>query len=50
MDRAVIDFLAQLPDHKTAVMDCVLPAENLAKTAFGPCAVLIAINTRIIFA
>ncbi len=34
-DRAVIDFLATLPGHKTVVLDCVPTAENLAQTAFN---------------
>lgn len=33
-DRAVTDFLATLPGHKTVVLDCVPTAENLAETAF----------------
>ena len=33
-DRAVLDFLNTLPDHKTVVMDVVPTAENLAKVAF----------------
>jgi len=33
-DRAVIDFLATLPGHKTVVLDCVPTAENLAEAAF----------------
>lgn len=34
-DRAVCDFLASMPDHKTVVLDVVPTAENLAQTAFG---------------
>ncbi|MDR1351259.1 MAG: 6-carboxytetrahydropterin synthase QueD [Zoogloeaceae bacterium] len=33
-DRAVVDFLATLPDHKTVLLDCVPTAENLARAAF----------------
>jgi 6-pyruvoyltetrahydropterin/6-carboxytetrahydropterin synthase len=33
-DRAVIDFLATLPGHKTVVLDHVPTAENLARIAF----------------
>ena len=33
-DRAVIDFLATLPGHKTVVLDRVPTAENLARIAF----------------
>lgn len=33
-DRAVLDFLASLPDHKTVVMDTVPTAENMAAEAF----------------
>ncbi len=33
-DRAVIDFLDSLPDHKTVVLDRVPTAENLARIAF----------------
>jgi len=33
-DRAVVDFLATLPGHKTVVLDCVPTAEYLAQTAF----------------
>lgn len=33
-DRAVVDFLATLPEHKTVVLDCVPTAENLARIAF----------------
>jgi 6-pyruvoyltetrahydropterin/6-carboxytetrahydropterin synthase len=34
-DRAVSDFLASLPGHKTVVLDVVPTAENLAQTAFN---------------
>ncbi len=34
-DRAVCDFLASMPGHKTIVLDVVPTAENLAQTAFG---------------
>lgn len=33
-DQVVIDMLANIPDHKTIVLDCVPTAENLAATAF----------------
>ncbi len=33
-DRAVCEFLATLPGHKTVIMDVVPTAENLAKVAF----------------
>lgn len=33
-DRAIVDFLASLPDHKTVVLDRVPTAENLARLAF----------------
>jgi 6-pyruvoyltetrahydropterin/6-carboxytetrahydropterin synthase len=33
-DRAVADFLASLPGHKTVVLDVVPTAENLAALAF----------------
>ena len=33
-DRAIIDFLATLPGHKTVVLKRVPTAENLAQTAF----------------
>lgn len=33
-DRAVLDFLATLPGHKTVVLPCVPTAENLAAEAF----------------
>lgn len=34
-DTLVMDFLAQLPDHKTVVLPCVPTAENLAAQAFN---------------
>ncbi len=34
-DRAVCDFLASMPDHKTVVLDVVPTAEHLAQTAFN---------------
>ncbi len=34
-DRAVADFLASLPDHRTVVLDRVPTAENLARIAFS---------------
>ena len=34
-DRAVMDFLAGLPGHKTVVLDDVPTAENLARIAFA---------------
>jgi 6-pyruvoyltetrahydropterin/6-carboxytetrahydropterin synthase len=34
-DRAVADFLATLPAHKTVLLDRVPTAENLAGIAFG---------------
>lgn len=34
-DRAIVDFLAALPDHKTVLLDCVPTAENLASLAFA---------------
>lgn len=34
-DRAVADFLAGLPEHKTVVLDAVPTAENLARIAFA---------------
>ena len=34
-DRAVADFLASLPDHKTVALDRVPTAENLARIAFS---------------
>lgn len=33
-DRAVCDFLASMPGHKTVVLDVVPTAEHLAQTAF----------------
>ncbi len=33
-DRAVVDFLASLPEHKTVVLAVVPTAENLAAEAF----------------
>ena len=33
-DAAIVDFLASLPGHKTALLDCVPTAENLARIAF----------------
>ena len=33
-DRAVVDFLATLPNHKTVVLDRIPTAENLARIAF----------------
>lgn len=33
-DKAVLDFLNTLPDHKTVVLDVIPTAENLAKVAF----------------
>ncbi|MDR2364338.1 MAG: 6-carboxytetrahydropterin synthase QueD [Zoogloeaceae bacterium] len=33
-DKAVVDFLAALPDHKTVLLDAVPTAENLARAAF----------------
>jgi len=34
-DRAVVDFLDSLPNHKTVILDRVPTAENLAHIAFG---------------
>lgn len=34
-DRAVVDFLNSLPNHKTVILDRVPTAENLARIAFG---------------
>lgn len=34
-DRAVIDFLATLPGHKTVIFNAPPTAEHLAQTAFG---------------
>lgn len=33
-DRAVLDFLASIPGHKTVILDCVPTAENLVRRAF----------------
>lgn len=33
-DKAVCDFLASLPEHKTVILDAVPTAENLAQIAF----------------
>lgn len=33
-DKAVVDFLASLPGHKTVLLDQIPTAENLARTAF----------------
>ncbi|PKO31245.1 MAG: 6-carboxytetrahydropterin synthase QueD [Betaproteobacteria bacterium HGW-Betaproteobacteria-7] len=33
-DRAIVDFLGSLPDHKTVLLDRVPTAENLARIAF----------------
>lgn len=33
-DAAIVDFLASLPGHKTALLDHVPTAENLARIAF----------------
>ncbi len=33
-DKAVLDFLNSLPNHKTIVLDVIPTAENLAKAAF----------------
>ena len=33
-DKAVVDFLNSLPDHKTVILDRVPTAENLARIAF----------------
>ena len=33
-DRAIIDFLATLPGHKTVILDVIPTAENLAQQAF----------------
>jgi 6-pyruvoyltetrahydropterin/6-carboxytetrahydropterin synthase len=33
-DKAVLDFLNTLPDHKTVVLEVIPTAENLAKVAF----------------
>ncbi|QDX80772.1 6-carboxytetrahydropterin synthase QueD [Denitratisoma sp. DHT3] len=34
-DKAVVEFLASLPDHKTVLLDAIPTAENLAKQAFS---------------
>ena len=34
-DKAVLDFLNSLPNHKTVVLEVIPTAENLAKVAFG---------------
>lgn len=34
-DKAVCDFLATLPDHKTIILEVVPTVENLAQIAFG---------------
>jgi 6-pyruvoyltetrahydropterin/6-carboxytetrahydropterin synthase len=33
-DKAVVDFLGTLPDHKTVILDTVPTAENLARIVF----------------
>ncbi|MDR2837694.1 MAG: 6-carboxytetrahydropterin synthase QueD [Azonexus sp.] len=33
-DKAIVDFLSGLPGHKTAILDRVPTAENLARLAF----------------
>jgi len=33
-DKAIVDFLTSLPDHKTVILDRVPTAENLAQIAF----------------
>jgi 6-pyruvoyltetrahydropterin/6-carboxytetrahydropterin synthase len=33
-DKAIVDFLSSLPDHKTVILDRVPTAENLARIAF----------------
>ena len=33
-DKAVVDFLASMPGHKTVILDRVPTAENLARIAF----------------
>ena len=33
-DKAIVDFLCSLPDHKTVILDLVPTAENLAQEAF----------------
>lgn len=34
-DRAIVDFLASLPGHKTVLLDSIPTAENLAAIAFA---------------
>ena len=34
-DKAVCDFLASLPNHRTVILDVVPTAENLAQVAFN---------------
>jgi 6-pyruvoyltetrahydropterin/6-carboxytetrahydropterin synthase len=34
-DKAMVEFLANIPSHKTVILDVVPTAENLARTAFG---------------
>ena len=34
-DRAIVDFLATMPKHKTVLLDRVPTAENLARIAFA---------------
>jgi 6-pyruvoyltetrahydropterin/6-carboxytetrahydropterin synthase len=34
-DKAVVDFLASLPNHKTVILDRIPTAENLAQIAFN---------------
>ena len=34
-DRAIVDFLASLPDHKTVLVDSIPTAENLAAIAYA---------------
>ena len=34
-DRALVQFLASLPEHKTVVLACIPTAENLAEQAFA---------------
>ena len=34
-DRAIVDFLASLPGHKTVILDRIPTAENLAELAFA---------------
>ncbi|MDR1368085.1 MAG: 6-carboxytetrahydropterin synthase, partial [Candidatus Accumulibacter sp.] len=33
-DRALVDFLQSIPNHKTVVFDSIPTAENLANAAF----------------